>query len=80
LRLAAQKLPVTTKFVVDVIMTFKIKMRNCMKIAEIKELSYKGVVERVDAEVKLIIRRRSIIHSPLIILLRLNNYAGRLRA
>ena len=37
LRLAAQKLPVTTKFV--------------MKIAEIRELSTKELLERVDAEV-----------------------------
>jgi hypothetical protein len=52
-----------------------------MKIAEIKELSTKELIERVDAEVKLIIRRRSIIPLLLLtILLRLSNNAGRLRA
>ena len=52
LRLAAQKLPVTTKFVVR--RDYDMANQNAyfvMKIAEIRELSTKELVERIDAEV-----------------------------
>ena len=52
LRLAAQKLPITTKFVVR--RDYDIQNQKCvrfMKIAEIKEMSTNDLVERVEAEV-----------------------------
>ena len=51
LRLAAQKLPITTKFVVR--RDYDIQNQKCvrfMKIAEIKEMTTNDLVERVEAE------------------------------
>ena len=49
LRLAAQKLPITTKFVVR--RDYDIQNQRSMKIAEIKEMTTNDLVERVEAEV-----------------------------
>ena len=72
-----KKLPVTTKFVVR--RDYDMQKSKCvivMKIAEIRELSTKELLERVDAEVAAYDQKK-INHSisPWIILLRLNNNA-----
>ena len=50
LRLAAQKLPITTKFVVRRDYDIKIKMRKVYENCRIKEMTTNDLVERVEAE------------------------------